>query len=128
MCEGDEVSGDSAEVHEPEGDVVEPGPRDSKTHDDHGVRHTRTSATWVATGVVVLLLVALIDFIAQNTRHVRVEFFGLHGTIPVAVALLVAAVTGAIVVLVIGVARVAQLRLSMRRTRRGRRADENHPH
>ena len=121
------MSGDSAEVPEPESDVVKPEPVESTPHDDHGVRHTRTSATWVATAVVVVLLVALIDFIAQNTRHVRVEFFGLHGTIPVAVALLVAAVAGAIVVLAIGVARVAQLRLSMRRTRRGRRA-ENHPH
>lgn len=122
------MSGDSTEADEPKGDVVEQGPSVAEPNDDHGVRHTRTSATWVATAVVVLFLVALIDFIAQNTRHVRIEFFGLHGTIPVAVALLAAAVAGAIVVLAIGVARVAQLRLSMRRTRRGHRATENRSH
>ncbi|MGC2167998.1 MAG: lipopolysaccharide assembly protein LapA domain-containing protein [Acidimicrobiales bacterium] len=114
------MSGDNAEVNQPEGDEVDVGHSVSTPHDGQGVRHTRTSATWVATAIVVLFLVALIDFIAQNTRHVRVEFFGLHGTIPVAVSLLAAAVAGAIVVLAIGVARVAQLRLSMRRTRRGR--------
>jgi uncharacterized integral membrane protein len=122
------VSGDSAEVNEPEGDKVDEGASVSTPRDDRGVRHTRTSATWVATAVVVFFLVALIDFIAQNTRHVRVEFFGLHGTIPVAVALLAAAVSGAIVVLAIGVARVAQLRLSMRRSRHGRRDAENSSH
>ncbi len=120
------MSGDNPEVNEPDVDKGEESARVTTPRDDHGVRHTRTSATWVATAVVVLFLVALIDFIAQNTRHVRVEFFGLHGTIPVALALLAAAVSGAIVVLAIGVARVAQLRLSMRRSRRGRR-DAEHP-
>jgi lipopolysaccharide assembly protein A len=118
---GGEVSTEDAEVNEPEGDEATGV---STPSDDHSVGHTRTSAAWVATAVVVLFLIALIDFIAQNTRHVRVEFFGLHGTIPVAVALLAAAVSGAIVVLAIGVARVAQLRLSMRRTRRRPRGAE----
>ncbi|MGC2485185.1 MAG: lipopolysaccharide assembly protein LapA domain-containing protein [Acidimicrobiales bacterium] len=119
------MSDESASVSEPEGDE---SPSVSTHVDDHAVGHTRTSAAWVATAIVVLFLVALIDFIAQNTRHVRVEFFGIHGTIPVAVALLAAAVSGAIVVLAIGVARVAQLRLSMRRTRRRPRGTENHFH
>jgi uncharacterized integral membrane protein len=114
-------------MNEPHDDVADEG-RVLTPHEDHPERHTRTSATWAATAVVVLFLVALIDFIAQNTRHVRVEFFGLHGTIPVALALLASAVAGAIVVLAIGVARVAQLRLSMRRTRLARRASENRPH
>ncbi|HTT59565.1 MAG TPA: lipopolysaccharide assembly protein LapA domain-containing protein, partial [Acidimicrobiales bacterium] len=115
------MSGDSEGVNEPVDNAggVASSPSDLAPSDQHAVGHTRTSAAWVATVVVVLFLVALIDFIAQNTRHVRVEFFGLHGAIPVAVALLAAAVAGAIVVLAIGVARVAQLRLSMRRTRRG---------
>lgn len=81
-------------------------------------RHTRISAVWVALSVAVLFGIALVDFIAQNTRHVRIEFFGASGRIPVAVALLAAALSGAIVVLAIGVGRVAQLRLTMRRQRR----------
>jgi uncharacterized integral membrane protein len=84
-------------------------------------RHTRTSAAWFATAIGVIVGVALIDFIAQNTRDVRIEFFGAHGQMPIAVALLAALVAGAIIVLAIGVGRVAQLRLTMRRQRNRRR-------
>ena len=86
-------------------------------HHEEGFRHTRTSAAWVAITVAVLFGVALIDFIAQNTRDVRLEFFSASGKIPIAVALLAAALSGAVVVLAIGVGRVAQLRLTMRRQR-----------
>jgi uncharacterized integral membrane protein len=84
-------------------------------------RHTRTSAAWFATAVGVIVGVALIDFIAQNTRDVRIEFFGAHGQMPIAVALLAALVAGAIIVLAIGIGRVAQLRLTMRRQRKLRK-------
>jgi lipopolysaccharide assembly protein A len=87
------------------------------THHEEGFRHTRTSAAWVAITIAVLFGVALIDFIAQNTRDVRLEFFSASGRIPIAVALLAAALSGAVVVLAIGVGRVAQLRLTMRRQR-----------
>jgi uncharacterized integral membrane protein len=71
----------------------------------------------MAVAVAVLLGVALIDFIVQNTRSVRIEFFSVTGQIPVAVALLAAAVSGALVVLVAGVARTTQLRIGRRRER-----------
>jgi uncharacterized integral membrane protein len=113
------------------GDDVTPAvPPSGADHHGHGhdhdevehalerVRHTRTSAAWVATVVAVLFGVALIDFIAQNTHDVRIEFFWAKGQIPVAVALLAAALCGAVVVVSIGIGRVAQLRLSMRRERR----------
>jgi uncharacterized integral membrane protein len=96
--------------------------------DREGYRHTRTSAAWVAVVVAVIFGIALIDFIAQNTRHVRIEFFWASGRISVAVALLGAALAGAIVVLAIGVGRVAQLRLRIRRERRGRKADSRAEH
>ena len=51
----------------------------------------------------------------QNTRSVRIEFFGANGQIPVAVALLGAALAGAFLVLAVGVARTTQLRLANRR-------------
>jgi uncharacterized integral membrane protein len=84
-------------------------------------RHTRTSAAWLTTAIGVIVGVALIDFIAQNTRDVRIEFFWAHGQMPIAVALLAALVAGAIIVLAIGIGRVAQLRLTMRRQRKHRK-------
>lgn len=81
-------------------------------------QHTRTSAAWAGVVVAVLFGVALIVFIAQNTSDVRIKFFSASGHLPIAVALLAAAMAGAIVVVAVGVGRVVQLRLNLRRQRR----------
>jgi uncharacterized integral membrane protein len=82
-------------------------------------RFTRASAVWVATGAALLLLILLIVFMLQNSTKVEVNFLGLTGTIPLGMALLIAAVGGGVVVAIAGIARVAQLRMGARRTRRG---------
>ncbi|MGZ4663497.1 MAG: lipopolysaccharide assembly protein LapA domain-containing protein [Frankiaceae bacterium] len=74
---------------------------------------------WVAVAAALLLLILLIVFILQNSTKVEVHFLGLTGTIPLGMALLVAAVAGGVVVAIAGVARVTQLRMNARRTRRG---------
>ena len=79
-----------------------------------GTGHTRISGAWSALAVAVVLGVALVDFIVENTRSVRVDFFSANGHLPVAVALLAAALAGAAVVLTVGVCRTAQLRLAIR--------------
>ncbi|KQX68609.1 hypothetical protein ASD06_17675 [Angustibacter sp. Root456] len=79
---------------------------------------TRWGAAWFATGIALLLLVLLIIFVLQNGRKVDVTFLGLDGSLPLGMALLIAAVGGGVVVAISGVARVAQLRLSARRIRR----------
>jgi uncharacterized integral membrane protein len=83
-------------------------------------RVTRTSAAWLAISVALVLLVLLIVFILQNSTKVDVQFLGMSGTIPLGMALLIAAVGGGVVVAIAGVARVTQLRMSARRTRHGR--------
>lgn len=84
-----------------------------------GARFTRASAVWVATGTALLLLILLIVFMLQNSTKVEVHFLGVTGTIPLGMALLMAAVGGGIVVGIAGVARVTQLRMNARRSRRG---------
>jgi uncharacterized integral membrane protein len=49
-------------------------------------------------------------FMLQNTRSVEVSFLRMHGNLPLALALLVAAVGAAILTLVVGAARITQLR------------------
>lgn len=83
-------------------------------------RFTRASAAWFATAVALLLLILLIVFILQNTTKVEIEFLGMAGTLPLGMALLIAAVAGGVVVAVAGIARVTQLRLGARRMRRER--------
>lgn len=91
----------------------------SKTARERSVpRFTRASAAWVGTAVGLLLLILLIVFMLQNTRHVEVHFFGLAGSLPLGMALLIAAVGGGVVVAIAGVVRLTQLRMNTRQTRR----------
>jgi uncharacterized integral membrane protein len=76
---------------------------------------TRTSAAWVGICVAALLFVVLIIFMLQNTGSVEVSFLGLHGDLPLAMALLIAAVGAAILTMVVGAARITQLRRLSRR-------------
>ncbi len=82
-------------------------------------RHTRISAAWTAVAVAALLGVALIVFIVQNTQKVQIKFFGASGHIPLVVAVLAATIIGALIVLVAGISRITQLRLSARRRTKG---------
>jgi uncharacterized integral membrane protein len=66
-----------------------------------------------------VLLVLLIVFVLQNSTKVELHFLGLSATIPLGMALLIAAVGGGVVVAIAGIARVSQLRMNARRTRRG---------
>lgn len=79
---------------------------------------TRTGAVWMAITLFVVFVVLLIVFIAQNNRQVPLHFLGMSGTVSESVALVAAAVGGALLVVLIGTARILQLRLAARRTRR----------
>jgi lipopolysaccharide assembly protein A len=84
----------------------------------HTIEPTRTSMVWTMVGIGVILLVAILVFILQNGQGVRVRFLMANGTLPLGVALLFAALLGALLVLVAGAARVLQLRVVARRHRR----------
>jgi lipopolysaccharide assembly protein A len=90
---------------------------------------TRTGRVWwaVAGGLVVLLLV--IVFIIQNSTEVKVHFLWTHGTVGLGLALLLAAIMGALVVVLLGSARIIQLRVQARRAHQGERkaGDERPP-
>lgn len=72
--------------------------------------HTRASGLWATVVVALVVLLVLAVFILENGRHVRVSFFGAHGTLPLGVALLLAAIFGGLVVVLAGTARILQLR------------------
>ena len=91
-----------------------PTERKGRRPSHSGALRTRISWAWATLFVGVALGIALVDFLAQNTRSVRIEFFSASGHVPVAVALLVAALAGAALVLIVGVARMGQLRRGLR--------------
>jgi uncharacterized integral membrane protein len=84
---------------------------------DHTVERTRTSGMWTAIAVAAVVLLLLLIFILQNLQSVTVSFLGFEGALPLGVGLLLAAVAGALVVVVTGVARIIQLRRLARRHR-----------
>ena len=95
-----------------------PPPDEDSSPARRAPRFTRASAAWLATGVALVLLILLIVFILQNSTKVEVQFLGVSGTIPLGMALLIAAVGGGVVVAIAGVARLTELRMNARRTRR----------
>jgi uncharacterized integral membrane protein len=89
-----------------------------RDHEPLQIERTRTSSTLVAVTFALIFLVLLIIFIAQNDRKVPLHFLGASGTVSEALALIAAAVAGALLVLTVGVARVLQLRVGARRHNR----------
>ena len=112
--EPDRTPADSPRRAEPEMAASEAEP----TISQHTIEPTRTSMVWTMVGIGVILLVAILVFILQNSQRVRVRFLMVDGTLPLGVALLFAALLGALLVLAAGAARVLQLRVVARRHRR----------
>lgn len=81
------------------------------------VHTTRTGRLWVAVCVAALITVALIIFMIQNTHTVTVTFLGMTGSTSLALMLLIAAIGGILLTLLLGSARIIQLRHAVRRRR-----------
>jgi uncharacterized integral membrane protein len=79
---------------------------------------TRISGMRSALIAGILALVVVLIFITQNAHAVSISFLGAHLRVSLAVALLLAAVAGALVMAAAGTARITQLRHIMRRDRR----------
>ena len=84
----------------------------------HRIKRTRTSGIWVAVGFFAVILLLLLIFILQNGTQISVSYLGMHGHLPLGVALLLAAVCGVLLVVLAGTARIGQLRATARRHRR----------
>ncbi len=97
------------------GRVTSPGPQ----LPEHRIERTRAGGLWVAVAAAALVLLLLLIFILQNSQQVRVSFFGADGHLPLGVAMLLSAVAGALLVVLVGTARIVQLRLVARRHRDG---------
>jgi uncharacterized integral membrane protein len=103
-----------------------PAPLDAKdrvTPRSQPAVRSRIGSVWCGVWVAAALAVLLIIFMVQNTRQTRVSFLGFSGTTSLSVALLIAAVSGTLLTLLVGTARITQLRhrarLSLRRAARG---------
>jgi uncharacterized integral membrane protein len=80
------------------------------------VRRTRVGSIWIGLIAAAVVLILLLVFVLQNSRTVSIHFLGLNGHLSLAVALLLAAVAGLLLVAIPGTARIMQLRRSLKRT------------
>lgn len=105
------LSADGSTARSTENDAVEP-----RKH-----RPTRLSGAhvWLLIGAIVLVLLSI--FVAQNTQSTKISFVGTSIHVALAVALLIAAAAGGLLVGAIGGARIGQLRRTIRRDRQSTR-------
>lgn len=76
---------------------------------------TKTGTAFGALMAGAIVLIVLLVFILENTQSVKISFFGASSHLPLGVALLLAAIGGALLVGIIGAARIVQLRRHVRR-------------
>lgn len=85
---------------------------------DHAVKFTRTAAAWWSLALGLLILIVLLVFIAQNTESVTIHFLGWHWSSPIGVSFLLSAVSGALITVAAGTARMVQLRRAAKKNLR----------
>jgi uncharacterized integral membrane protein len=79
------------------------------------LRPTRISGTWIAVLIAIVVLIFLLVFILQNGGNTTIYFLWGQASLPLGVALLFAAIGGAVLVAVVGAARILQLRRQAKR-------------
>ena len=77
-------------------------------------RVTRLGSAHAGLIAAAAVLVLLLVFILENAHSVNVGFLGTHLRLPLAIALLLSGVGGALLVGAVGAARIAQLRRAVR--------------
>jgi uncharacterized integral membrane protein len=93
-------------------------PRTGTGKGQHAVRRSRFGGLWVGLIVAAVILVVLLVFILQNSQSVRIDFFGLSGHAPLAVAILLGGAAGALLVAIPGSVRILQLRRAVKHDHR----------
>ena len=77
-----------------------------------GVPRIRSGTAWAAACIAAVASVVLTVFLLQNTGGVEVSFLWMHGSVSLALALLMASAGAAILTMVVG---IGQLRRVARR-------------
>ena len=73
---------------------------------------------WIALILGAIVLVLLLIFVIQNNVTTQFQYFGAQFQLPLGVAMLLAAVAGALVMALVGSVRMIQMGLSIRKLRK----------
>ena len=84
--------------------------KDNTPPPESAVKFTRAASLWSSLTAGFLILIVLLIFITQNTSSAQFAFLNLRWTLPLGVAILLAAVCGGLITVLAGTARIYQLR------------------
>ena len=82
------------------------------------LKFTRAAALWSALIIGLVVLIILLVFITQNTESVEMTFIAWHWELPLGVQILLAAVLGSLLTVLVGAARIVQLRRAAKKNLR----------
>jgi uncharacterized integral membrane protein len=102
----------------PPGPTGHPGRDEDTSPSNAQATRTRASGTWGAALVTVITLVLVLIFVMQNLALTSVYFLGISGSLPLGLAMLFAALAGALLIALPGTARILQLRRGTRHRHR----------
>lgn len=85
-------------------------PKPGAAPKEPAIAFTRAGALWSSLIAGFLILIVLLIFITQNTATTTFQFLGWHWSLPLGVAILLAAVVGGLITVAVGTARIVQLR------------------
>jgi uncharacterized integral membrane protein len=88
----------------------DPAPKGSKAPKEPAIGLTRAGALWTSLIAGFFILIVLLIFITQNTAQEPFQFLVWHWSLPLGVAILLAAVVGGLITVAAGTARILQLR------------------
>lgn len=80
--------------------------------------HGITAGTWIALILGAIVLILLLIFIIQNNVATSFAFFTWQFSLPLGVAMLLAAIAGALVMALVGSVRMVQQSMTIRKLRR----------
>lgn len=87
-----------------------PSSKSPRTASQRGLNRTRVAGAWIGLIVGALILILLLVFIVQNNTSTEFSILFWDFSLPLGVAMLFAAVAGALIMALAGGARILQLR------------------
>lgn len=78
----------------------------------------KTAGMWIGLILGAIILVLLLIFVIQNNVTAGFQYFGAQFDLPLGVAMLLAAIAGALVMALVGSVRMIQMSMTIRRMRK----------
>ena len=103
------MSSDSSVSPDQPPETAAPTP-DNTPPPESAVKYTRAASLWTSLTMGFLILIVLLVFITQNTASAQFAFLHWHWSLPLGVAILLAAIGGGLLTVLVGTTRIYQLR------------------